>query len=47
MNYTCRFKDVTQLNNASPEDHVMSGLQDDRSDGMLVEELATLKNKGF
>ena len=41
MNCTCRFEDVTQLNNASPEEHVMSGRQDGRSNGMLVEELAT------
>ena len=40
MNYTCRFEDVTQLNNASPEEHVMSGHQDGRSDGTMVEELA-------
>ena len=40
MNYTCGFEDVTQLNNASPEEHVMSGHQDGRSDGTLVEELA-------
>ena len=40
MNCTCRFEDVTQLNNASPEEHVMSGCQDGRSDGTLVEELA-------
>ena len=42
MNCTCRFEDVTQLNNASPEEHVMSGHQDGRSNGTLVEELATL-----
>ena len=41
MNCTCRFEDVTQLNNASPEEHVMSGCQDGRSNGMFVEELAT------
>ena len=42
MNCTCRFEDVTQLNNASPEEHVMSDCQDGRSDGTLVEELAAL-----
>lgn len=42
MNYTCRSDDVTQLYSASPEDHVMSGHQDDRSDGTLIEELAAL-----
>ena len=42
MNYTCRSNDVTQLYSTSPEDHVMSGHQDDRSDGTLVEELAAL-----
>ena len=42
MNCTCRFEDVTQLNNASPEEHVMSGCQDGRTDGTLVEELAAL-----
>ena len=42
MNCTCRFEDVTQLNNASPGEHVMSGCQDGRSDGTLVEELAAL-----
>ena len=40
MNCTCRSKDVTQLNNASPEEHVMSDHQDGRSHGTLVEELA-------
>ena len=35
MNCTCRFEDVTQLNNASPEEHVMSGHQDGRFDGSL------------
>ena len=40
MNCTCRFEDVTQLNNASPEEHVMSGCQGGRSNDMLVEELA-------
>ena len=40
MNYTCRFEDVTQLNNASPAEHVMPGCQDGRSNGTLVEELA-------
>ena len=42
MNCTFRFEDVTQLNNASPEEHVMSACQDGRSDGTLVEDLATL-----
>ena len=41
MNYTCRFEDATQLKNAIPEEHVMSGRQDGRSGGTLVEELAT------
>ena len=40
MNCACRFEDVTQLNNASPEEHVMSDHQDGRSNGTLVEELA-------
>ena len=42
MNYTCRFEEATQLKNAIPEEHVMSGRQDGRSGGTLVEELAAL-----